>query len=127
MKFKKIAVTVAVMVTGFFGAVAMASPTQASGLACPGETVCVYTGANYTGSTYSWSANPYKGQCVPMQGSFDQTMSSVIIHTIPGRVKFFNGTWCTGMNGGWNGGDYHIPSFSPGIDNWARSFLWAIQ
>ena len=123
--FKRLAVVMATVVVGLLGTVAVSAPAQAAG-DCVTDAVCVYTGANMTGLTYAWSESPYLGTCVPMNGSFDLSMSSFVVATRHGKIKFFHGTSCTGSWIGWYPYGYSQFTMSAGTDNWARSFLMGL-
>lgn len=130
--FKRIA-AILVAVTLMLGlAVAPAQAMPGEQNCGPGQFVCVFTGANFTGNVYAWSESQFAGTCVPMQGSFNNTMSSFILRLNYTKVRYYDGNWCTGAahpTGSWftpAGTTFWQYSMAPGYDNWASSFLLAI-
>jgi len=126
---KRLALILAVLTAGVLGAAAVNTRAQAmpGQFGCDPNWVCVFTGQNFSGTMYAWDRNQFIGTCVPMQGSFDQTMSSFLMRATNAKVKFYGGTWCTSpaTDRFWIAEHQHNV-METGWDNWARSFLLAL-
>lgn len=74
MKFRKVALVLAAILAGVFGAAVVQSPALAA-WSCPVNNYCLWQDANGSGNRYNWGSE-WQGQCVPIGGAWNDIASS---------------------------------------------------
>lgn len=97
---KRIATAIAALAIGFGGAAVAATPAQAHET-CSSLSVCLHTGATYSGSEGSWyvGSTSYGSFCVSLYGStLNNNVESIYGNYVGAgrRIYYYDGNNCIG-------------------------------